>query len=359
MTPPKIMLVHSGHSFSTSDVYDGLLWGLRSQGATVVEYRWDKSQQLLATLATAGAAQGLFDPEHGARLVESAMSLAGSDAVVKALAEDVDAVLVVNGLLFPASRAELLARYIPTACYGTEAPYMDYAERQILGAYGHWFTQERAAVARYQHLTPTTYLPLAYHPEHHQPGPVDPERRVDTVFVGGGYPERKRLLDGVNWEGIHHARVGTLWGLDLDALQGSRPEQMGGVYSAGNVPNTETTAWHRSARISLNMHRRMTSIETLGHIPVGSAESCNPRVYEVPAVGGFLLTDNGRPETPEILGDAAATYRDGDSADLERQIRYWLAHPDRREERAAAQRAAIAPHHYGARARVILETLIA
>lgn len=358
MTPPKILLVHSGHSFSTTEVYDGLLWGLRSQGADVIEYRWDKSQRTLATLADVGVKAGRFSEEQGAQLIEAAMNLAASDVVMKALSDEVDACLVVNGLLFPPSRAEILARYIPTACYGTEAPYMADGERAVMGAYGHWFTQERTAVRAYQHITPCSYLPLAYNPERHQPGPVDPERRVDTVFVGGGYPERKALLDGVDWEGIHHARVGTLWELDLESLRGTHPGRDNGIYSRGSVPNTVTAAWHRSARISLNMHRRMTSIETLGRIPVGAAESCNPRIYEVPAVGGFLLSDDGRPETREILGDTAATYRDGDSADLERQIRYWLAHPDRREELAAAQHAAIAPHHYGARARVILETLI-
>lgn len=358
MTPPKILLVHSGHSFSTTEVYDGLLWGLRANGAEVVEYRWDRSTRTLAALAEAGERGGLFDRAMGQRLIESAMNLAGSDAVVKALAEQVDACVVVNGMLFPADRAEVLARYIPTACYGTEAPYMDVAELAALPCYGHWFTQERTSVARYQAITPTTYLPLAYHPERHTPGPVDPEKRVDTVFVGGGYPERKALLDGVDWAGIVAARVGTLWDLDLEAMAG-QGERNSHAYSAGSVPNEVTTAWHRSARIALNMHRRMTTIETLGRIAAGVAESCNPRVYEVPAVGGFLLSDDGRPETRDLLGEAAATYADGDSADLERQIRYWLAHPDRREATAQAQRAAIAPHHYGARARVILETLIA
>ena len=50
----------------------------------------------------------------------------------------------------------------------------------------------------------------------------------------------------------------------------------------------------------------------------------------------------------------------GDSADLERQIRYWLAHPDERERRQAAQQEAVRPHTWeGAGARVILDTLCA
>lgn len=354
------MVIHSGHSFSTSDVYDGLVWGLRHIGAEVVEYRWDKSQQTLGALAAAAVRAGALPEERRDALLAAAGSLAGSDAVVYALAHEVDAVLVINGLLFPPDRARVLARQgIPVGCYGTEAPYMEEAERQIAPFYTHWFTQERRSVGRYD--VPTTYLPLAYHPERHVPALPDPDKACDVVFVGGGYPERKALLDGVDWAGIDHARVGTLWHLDLEGLaaQGVSPGAASAIYTSGSVPNEVTAAWHRSARISLNLHRRMTFVETLGSIAPGLAESCNPRVYEVPAVGGFLLCDDERPEVREVLGDSAALYRWGDSADLERQIRHWLAHPDARDRAAAAQAQAVAPHHYGARARTVLETLLA
>lgn len=357
MSAPKILLIHSGHSFSTSDVYDGLRWGLRSQGAEVLEYRWDISQQMLSMLVSVGQQAGVIPEAEVDRLIEGIARMAGSDALAMALHHEVDAALVVCGLLFPPDRASLFARAgIPIGCYGTEAPYMADVERGMAPAYTHWFTQERRSVGAYD--VPMTYLPLAYNPETHQPGPVDPEKRVDVVFVGGGYPERKALLRGVDWAGIDRVVVGTLWGQDLDALKGVPARLSARGLSAGSIPNAETAAWHRSARISLNMHRVMTHIETQTPIPSGIAESANPRVYEVPAVGGFLLSDDSRPETAAILGDAAALYRAGDSADLERQIRYYLTHPGRREDMAAAQHAAIQPHHYGARAATVLATLL-
>lgn len=165
---PKIMLIHPGHSFSTSDVYDGLLWGLRAVGAEVVEHRWDQHMRVMARLVDLSLEAELIKPERADELQGFMGWLASGDSIGVALAEEVDAVLVVNGLLFPPQRAMALRKLgIPVACYGTEAPYMDDAERAILPAYTHWFTQERASVARYQDVTPTTYLPLAYHPERH------------------------------------------------------------------------------------------------------------------------------------------------------------------------------------------------
>ena len=43
----RILLCHPGHSFSTSDVFDGLLTGLTAAGADVVTFRWDQIMQRL------------------------------------------------------------------------------------------------------------------------------------------------------------------------------------------------------------------------------------------------------------------------------------------------------------------------
>jgi spore maturation protein CgeB len=76
----------------------------------------------------------------------------------------------------------------------------------------------------------------------------------------------------------------------------------------------------------------------------------------VPACGGFLLSDP-RPELLDLFGEHAATYRASDPDDLARQVRYWLAHPDRREAAARGQHEAVQGHSYADRARVLLETL--
>lgn len=330
--------------------------GFVAAGAEVVPFRWDQVLKTVSALTGVTLATGAIAEDHARSLRSFLGWLAAADVVTAALEHDVDAVFVVNGLLFPPQRAAVLRKLgIPVACYGTEAPYFHEHERAICGAYSHWFTQERRSVDFFRpHVPHAHYLPMAYNPAQHAPDAPDPGKAADVVFVGGGYKERRRLLDGVDWTGITHQRIGTLWDMDWDHPPA---DDDGAAYSAGAVPNTETTAWHRSAAIALNLHRRMTTVASQVTIPDGVAESLGPRAYEIPASGGFMLCDDERPELFDVYGDAAASFRAWDAADLERQIRSWLARPDARERQRQAQRQAVAPHTWAARAASVLTIL--
>lgn len=379
----KVLVIHPGHGHSTADVFEGMCVGLEMNEVEVIRFDWGQMLRPLTALVLGAVRGGAIKDSDAERAHQFLCWLAGADALAVAAQHEVEAVLVINGLLFPPSRAGLFKQLgVPIGCYGTEAPYFEPAERDLAPFYTHWFTQERTAVARFAEVVPTTYLPMAYNPRLHQPGPADPDKQCDVVFVGGGFPERKALLlgeethdhwtrlrhllhrpqpraGGVDWTGIDRAIHGTLWGLNLNEERGKFDFGRGQRYTEGAIPNDMTTAWHRSARIALNMHRRMTYIEHNTPLPPGAAESLGPRSYEIPASGGFLLSDDERPEIAEVFGDAAATFRAWDASDLERQIRYWLAHPDERERVRQAQLEAVRPHHWGSRARVLLEHLIA
>ena len=56
----KILLLHPGHTFSTSDVFDGLLAGFREAGADVVTFQWDYIIQRLGTLVMGATAAGMI-----------------------------------------------------------------------------------------------------------------------------------------------------------------------------------------------------------------------------------------------------------------------------------------------------------
>lgn len=71
-----------------------------------------------------------------------------------------------------------------------------------------------------------------------------------------------------------------------------------------------------------------------------------------------MLCDDERPELFDVLGDSAATFRAWDRDDLSRQLTYWLSHPDARERQQHAQAEAIRPHHWGNRAREVLEFIV-
>lgn len=360
---PRILLIHSGHSFSTADVYDGVKVGLELAGAEVVEYRWDRHLATFSALTAAAIAQGVFPAERQQWLRSFAIWMASADALNCAIEQEVNAALVINGLLFPPQRAAIMNNAgIPIACYGTEAPYHGDHERALAPFYTHWFTQERRSVRGFAETigdpTRAHYLPMAYNPLTHTPGAVEADKAADVVFVGGGYPERKAVLHGADWSGIDLRLFGTLWNVDLDQEVGKAPGASGGLYSQGAIPNSQTTALHRSARISLNLHRLMTTIESGGRIDPSEAESLGPRAYEIPAVGGCMLCDDSRPELADVFGDSVPTFRFGDSADLERQVRYLLTHPDARDRAQRAQHQAVQPHSWTARAQTILSILV-
>lgn len=358
---PKILLIHPGHGHSTADVYRGLHAGLRWAGADVITLEWDRMLQPLTAVTLGAITAGVIKEDKGDRLFDFMAFLASGDVFGVVIDAEVNAVIVVNGMLFPPSRARVLSKIgIPVVCYGTESPYFEDMERKFAPAYTHFFTQERTAVARFKDVQPSTfYLPMAYNLETHQPAPIDPDKYCDVAFVGGGFPERKDVLGGVDWTGIDVEIRGTLWGLDLQAEVGKYDFARGNRYTEGAIANDETSAWHRSARIALNMHRKMGYIETGTAVAAGTAESLGPRAYEIPAVGGFMLCDDERPEIRDVYGDSAATFRAWNSDDLSRQIRYWLRHDDERERRQQAQHEAVQPHHWGSRAQYLLETIFA
>lgn len=339
----NILLIASGHSFATLDVAEGYRAGLSALGVDVTYWKLHEVQQTLHLLRTAAEGAGLIPEAQQERFQQYITSIASADAVTLALLHDVDAVVVVYGLLFPIERVAALRKLrVPVVCIGTEAPY-DEKERQIAPHYSHFFTNERTAVPAFRDAGATAhYLPTAWHPERHRPGPADPAKAVDLCFIGGFYRERKALIEAADLSGVRCHFAGTLATSD-------NPFE-------GVIDNAEVADWYRSARLSLNLHRR-TANHWEGTTIAAAAESLNPRCYEVAACGGFLLTDP-RAELADVFGDAAATFRAGDPDDLSRQVRYWLRHPDRYEATKAAQHEAVQGHSYTHRARVLLETII-
>lgn len=339
----RIYVVHPGAGFATSDVYSGLVAGLVACGVEVHEGRIDTILNFYDTAVRAGVATGAMDPAKFTTGLFNKQRLASAHITQSILDVWPDLVIVVSGHNYHTRDVQLLRKVgIPVACLLTESPYFIDLEMILAGIYRTVFTNERACVERLRAVTPRAwYLPHAYSPAVHQPGPADPSKACDAFFVGSWFEERCRLLTGEAWNGI-----GLVWkGHDLS----DEPDDI--------VPNDEAAVWYRSAAISLNMHRTTTSNGTGQHIRPGEAESLNPRAYEIAACGGFMLCDDARPELRDVFGGVAPTYRAGDPSDLARQTRHWLARPDERERVSAAMHQAVLPHTWTQRARTILETL--
>jgi spore maturation protein CgeB len=340
----RVYVVHPGANWATSDVYDGLCAGLRAHSVEVYEGRVDTILNWYDLALASGVQTGVFDLTKLSTGMFNKQRMASAHITQHILDVWPDLVIVVSGHNYHVRDVQALRKVgMKVACVLTEAPYFIDLELILAQIYGIVFTNERRCVERFRAVPNVTahYLPHAWNPEVHAPGPPDPDKRCDAFFVGSWFEERRKLLLGADWTGLNF-----VWkGHDM----GEEPRDI--------VPNAEASAWYRSAAISLNMHRTTTSNGSGSHIRPEDAESLNPRAYEIAACGAFQLMDDARPEARDVFGESLATYRAGDSADLSKQVRWWLERPDMRADYAAAQHAAILPHTWTARAGRILEVL--
>lgn len=336
----KVLVVAPGHAFSTRDVHDGLCAGLRANGVTVYEYPLMETLESMELIVGAARLMEIDVPSG----YPDVFHLATMGIPGYAMAKQVEMVIFVHGLNVPATIPIALARGgYTTAMLCTESPYQTDQEANLAQFYHVIFTNERIAVPLFINNRPDRvhYIPHAYNPVVHTPEGVraDP---CDVFFVGTRFPERNALLSSVDWTGIHYVER------TLDYGDGTPKAEL----LAQITPNAETAAHYRSAKISLCHHRTTMHVGSGQHIT--HAESLNPRCYEIPACGGFLVSD-ARAELFDVFGDCVPTYTD--SVSLERTIRYYLAHPEERDDLRARQQAAIARHSWAERARDMLGIL--
>ena len=344
----KILVIQPGHAYSTADVCDGLVWGLRANGADVYEYPLLHTLQIAEALVGAGKMLRALGPDD--ERYPSAFDLAAAGIPGVAMARGVDACIVVTGSNLPYTIPITLRRGgIPTALLCTESPYLTAKrERHDAAVYDLVFTNDRAALPLFDRgpAGRVHYLPHAYHPQRHTPdGPrADP---CDVYFVGTRFPEREALLGGADWSGVDFRDHSVRYDPDADFAEMAQQIR----------PNADVASHYRAAAISLNHHR--TAVDFTSGEYSGPVHSIGPRAYEIPACGGFQLCDDARPELDEVFAGTVPTYRAGDPADLARQVRHYLSSPSTRERLAAAQREAVAPHRWDIRARQVLDILSA
>jgi spore maturation protein CgeB len=338
----NVYLVHPGVPFSTSDVYDGVLFGLRANGVEVIEGRLDTITGFQAALYDAGQAAGLVTPG-----TVNISYFAWHYIATHAMGVQPDLILVISAHNLNLQAPRLWRKYgLKTAVIMTESPYFSAFEATMAREYDTVFTNERKAVESFRTLgCAAHYLPHAYHPAIHEPGEADPAKVSDVFFCGTLFDERKALIGGVDWTGINLVRRGFI------------PPGPSGERVNDTIENEETAAYYRATKVALNHHRTTKNHGSGEHISAGEAESLGPRAYEIAACGAFQLMDDSRAEAIELFGDSLTTYCAGDSKDLEARIRYWLKHDSRREETARMQHEAIKPHSWTNRARQLLEAL--
>lgn len=175
------------------------------------------------------------------------------------------------------------------------------------------------------------WLPFGYDPDCHVP--KAPHRRKSIVYLGQwGYVQEEHLeslcqfgvaIYGVGW---HHLR---------------RASPLRQAWQVGEGLGPEMGAAVTGAEIVFNLVRA----------EAGCAHSM--KTFEIPALCGFMLTNDTEEQKLFFRPDREAVYFQNRD-ELVDKVRYYLAHPDEREQVRLAGLAAVKGHEYTARTNMLL-----
>ena len=344
MRRPKLMVVHPGASISVSDVHTGLRRGLIANGCEVDDYHLDvRIERAGAYLTHCWNKAKETQPDLPALTPSDFLYKAGEEMIARALRAQPDVVLIVSAMYVHPDIFVLLKRAgLKVACLFTESPYDDEKQVRLRQHIDVAWVNEITSAKRMDAL----YLRHAWTPGIHDDVQDLPVEAHDVVFVGTGFQERIDLLESTDWTGLNFGLYGS-WTL-LDDDSPLRP-----YLRAEEIDNTMAAALYRKAAIGLNLYR--TSKGFGKTVPrIASADSLNPRAYELAATGCFTLSD-ARAEVRTVFGDLVPTFSNG--LELRALIDRWLADPEGRASVQHVLPSVVSDETWHVRARTMLDDL--
>lgn len=334
----RVMVVRPGPRYSVADVHNGLVKGLKANGVTVYDYRFDEVLELYSAVRMKRGRRYLpaFD-EAGAQ------HLAGEHLQAACYRFWPDVIVFMSCFWIPPEVYGILTMRPQqhTVAWFTESPYEDDRQAHIAQYVDTVIVNDPVSVDTMRKVNPRSwYIGHAYDPELHKPGVGRDDWRCDVAFSGTGFPSRVQFLKDVDWSGIN-LRLGGMWvELKGDPLAGRLVHEIDTC-----LDNDETVTLYNSARAGFNLYRRETTDG--GHC---EGVAMGPREVEMAASELFFLRDS-RPEGDEVL-PMLPTF--GEADDFTDKLRWWLAHDAERNEAARSARAAIADRTFEANAARLL-----
>jgi len=337
----KILTVHPGPEFSVADVHRGYHRALVGLGCQVVDIAY---HERLSFYSNAGrmTADGSF-----VRMVDEvgAVRLAAKGIEAACYEFRPDVVLVVSGFFVPLDTLDVIRSHgTKVVLMHTESPYEDV--RQLVRA-AHAdlnVLNDPTNIDRFAELGAAVYLPHAYDPTVHHPGPAWPDHHCDFCFVGTGYPSRVEFFEAVDFTGVDVALAGN-W----QHLAEASPLRKFVAHDVDDCcDNDEAAALYRGAKLGANLYRRDAERPELA-----DGWSMGPREVEMAACGLAFLRES-RGEGDDVLPMLPTFDGPGDFAE---KLRWWLAHDDQRRSVAAQARDAVAGRTFTANAVALLTAL--
>lgn len=342
------LAVHPGPNFSVADVYAGWVESLRALGQQVETYNLDDR---LSFYISALVETGMHD-EAGHPAVRQAMD---RETAVSLAAERVfeacyrfwpEIVLVVSSFFLPSRLLEVMQnRGHKIVLLHTESPYQDEEQLERAQFASVNLLNDPVNIEKYRALgMPAEYMPHAYRPSLHHPGPADPRLACDLSFSGTGYPSRIEFFEQMDLKGIETILAGNWMPLSdeshLNAMLCTEKDEC--------LDNDQTVELYRSSKAGINIYRQESEDQH-----AGEGWAIGPREVEMAATGLFYLRDS-RGEGDELFKQLPVFHGPQDAS---QQLRWWLAHDDAREVAAQYAREAVADRTFDNNARRLLQIL--
>jgi hypothetical protein len=333
----RFLIVYDLADTSTRDVGDGVRDGLVALGHDVSIVPVNVYSQLLLHKWKDDVAS--LPPNIMGLIAGAIGKLILADIVL----QSPDVVYVISGWAMPPEIVQFAqAQGSKVILHLLDAPYMDHKQPELCGPYDVILVNERASVDFYRTYNQNVhYMPHCWNPNQHTADQGSPEDCPDVFMCATGFDERVRVLERVRWNG-HKLVLKGFW---------PRPGSLGPYIKEGTVQNRVLPVYYKNSKVNLNIHRtsRQWHPDTgsQGHVDT-QMESVGPRVVEVLACGGFLMTDF-REECDEFAGGLVVF----DEDNLQERLDHFLAHPAERAEIARRGHVLVQPWTFESRLRKI------
>lgn len=338
----RIVVAQPGPEWSVQDVYVGWVEALKKLGQQVIEFNLNDRlvfyERAFMQIGEHEYRKAVEDPDAVAGL-----ALNGLAAMLYKARPQV--LLVVTGFFAPPDLLDL-ARFYGTkvVVLHTESPYEDERQLKLAEHADLNLLNDPTNIDAFRRLAPTEYMPHAYRPGIHKPGPPQPDLTSEFAFVGTGFPSRIQFLEAMNLEGIDVALAGN-W----QALAEGSPLRK---YVAHDIDkcldNEDAIGLYQSSKVGINLYRREAERPDLV-----AGWAMGPREVELAACGLFFLRDS-RPEGDEVF-HMLPTFASPEEAG--EQVRWYLQHDHERGLLAEQARAAIADRTFDAHAARLLRLI--
>jgi spore maturation protein CgeB len=337
----RILVAQPGPNFSVHDCYVGWVEALRELDCKVAEF--NLSERL--TFYDAAMVEAGPNLIRKALSAEQAQQLAVNGLYAALYKVRPEVLFVVSAFFVPHELMDLARHYgTRVVVLHTESPYEDGRQLQTAEHADLNLINDPINLDAFKRVASTEYLPQAYRPSLHHPGPATPDLVSDFAFVGTGYESRIDFLERMDLDGLD-VFLGGNW----QQLADDSPLLKFVAHDTADcLPNTDTVEVYRSAKVCMNLYRREAEA---AHLAAGYAIGL--REVELAATGAFFLRDP-RPEGDEVLSMLPTFTTPEDASD---QLRFWLSRPDTRLELAGKAREAIADRTYKNQAARMLQLL--